>query len=76
MLKLSRYHKIVDCLDSSLELIYYTYSSLKGVRYIQEVQDLNNVYINAFLLNHHLDNPPSLEDIATLYSGKFYQPGQ
>ena len=75
--KFNRFHKIVQCTDSSLGLIYYRSPALKGDKYICELHYLTNVYMSEFFsLDHHPTYLPYLEDIVTFYLCQLYQAGQ
>ena len=75
MIKFSRYNNIVYCTDYSLGLTYYKNPSLKGDKYLCEIHDCNNVYINAILLDYSPTYKTILEEIAVFYLSQFYQPG-
>ena len=76
MLKFDRFHKIDYCIDASIGLICYKNPSLGGDKYIYEAHELHDLYTSALLMDHHPNNPPTLEEIITNYLCTFYQPGQ
>ena len=65
MLKLNVLHRLVYSSDGSLGFIYYKNPSLRGDKYICEVLELHDLCTSSIFVDHHPNNPPTLEDTTT-----------